>query len=355
MSDDNKDQKTEEPSSKRVTDSENKGNFAHSREINSSFILLAALVGFMTMGEQSTRNIMSSWSTMITEAGTLHLTSEELFKVIVTSMKDFLKIIGPFLLLIMLGGIGSNIIQIGGLRFSSHPLIPKFSKLNPLTGFGRIFSKNTVMELFKSLFKIGIISVVSYYTIKSHWSKIPALMGFGVGQNLSFMGLVALEIIFYVLLIMIFLALIDYAFQRFTYRENLPMTKQEVKEERKETDGNPQIKQRIRTVQMQMARQRMMSAVPNADVIVTNPTHISIAIKYDPNKSSAPLVVAKGVGPIAMRIREIAKENGVPLVEDKPLARTLNKTVAVGQLIPSSLYKAVAEILAYVYKLKNYS
>ncbi|MBT5027346.1 MAG: flagellar biosynthesis protein FlhB [Nitrospinaceae bacterium] len=355
MAEDNKDQKTEDPSSKRISDSQEKGNFAHSREINSSFILLAALTGFMSLGEQSARDVMSAWTTSIVEAGTLQLTSEELFKVIVTSMKDFLKIIGPFLFLIMLGGIGSNIVQIGGLRFSTHPLIPKFNKLNPLTGFGRIFSKNTLMELFKSLFKVGIISVVSYYTIKSHWTEIPGLMGFGVGQSLSFMGQVALEIIFYVLLIMIFLSLIDFAFQRFTYHENLRMTKQEVKEERKETDGNPQIKQRIRTVQMEMARKRMMSAVPDADVIVTNPTHISIAIKYDPNNSSAPLVVAKGVGPIAMRIREIAKENGVPLVEDKPLARALNKTVEVGQLIPSSLYKAVAEILAYVYKLKHHS
>ena len=178
-------------------------------------------------------------------------------------------------------------------------------------------------------------------------------MGFGVGQTLSFMGLIALEIIFHVLLVMIFLSLIDFAFQRFTYRENLRMTKQEVKEERKETDGNPQIKQRIRTVQMEMARKRMMSAVPEADVIVTNPTHISIAIKYDTLNYAAPVVVAKGVGPIAMRIREIAKENNIPLVEDKPLARTLNKTVQVGQMIPASLYKAVAEILAYVYKLKH--
>jgi flagellar biosynthetic protein FlhB len=224
-----------------------------------------------------------------------------------------------------------------------------------MKGFGRIFSKNTLMELFKSLFKVGIISILSYFIIKSHWNEIPPLMGLGVGEILSFMGFVALEIIFQVLLVMIFLSLIDFAFQRFTYRENLRMSKQEVKEERKETDGNPQIKQRIRTVQMEMARKRMMSAVPDADVVVTNPTHISIAIKYNPEKTSAPAVIAKGVGPIAMRIREIARENGIPLVEDKPLARTLNKTVEVGQLIPASLYKAVAEILAYVYKLKNYS
>ena len=355
MAEDNKDQKTEEPSAKRITDSEEKGNFAHSREINSSFVLLAALLGFLITGEQSTRNLMGSWHTMIAEAGTLQLTFEELYKVVADAMTGFIKVIGPFLVLIMVGGVTSNLIQIGGLRFSTHPLIPKFSKLNPLKGFARIFSKNTVMELFKSLFKVGIISILSYFTIMSHWKEIPPLMGLGVGQILSFMGFVALEIIFQVLLIMIFLSLIDFAFQRFTYRENLRMTKQEVKEERKETDGNPQIKQRIRTVQMEMARKRMMAAVPDADVVVTNPTHISIAIKYDSEKNSAPAVVAKGVGPIAMRIREIAKENGVPLVEDKPLARTLNKTVEVGQLIPASLYKAVAEILAYVYKLKNFS
>jgi flagellar biosynthetic protein FlhB len=355
MAEDNKDQKTEEPSAKRITDSEEKGNFAHSREINSSFVLLAALLGFLITGEQSTRNLMGSWHMLIAEAGTLQLTFEQLYKVVADAMTGFIKVIGPFLVLIMVGGVTSNLIQIGGLRFSTHPLIPKFSKLSPMKGFGRIFSKNTVMELFKSLFKVGIISILSYFTIKSHWNEIPPLMGLGVGEILSFMGFVALEIIFQVLLVMIFLSLIDFAFQRFTYRENLRMTKQEVKEERKETDGNPQIKQRIRTVQMEMARKRMMSAVPDADVVVTNPTHISIAIKYDPEKNSAPAVIAKGVGPIAMRIREIARENGIPLVEDKPLARTLNKTVEVGQLIPASLYKAVAEILAYVYKLKNYS
>ena len=353
MADNNKDQKTEEPTSKRVTDTEKKGNFAHSKEINSSFILLAALLGFMILGEQSTRNVMGSWTDMFAESWALQLTPEELYKVTANAMQAFVKIVGPFLIIIMLAGVMSNLLQIGGLRFSSHPLVPKFNKLNPLAGFGRIFSKNSVMELFKSLFKVGIISVISYYVIKSHWKEIPPLMGFGVGQVLSFMGFVALEIIFNVLLVMIFLSLLDFTFQKFTYLENLRMTKQEVKEERKESDGNPQVKQRIRTVQMQMARKRMMSAVPDADVIVPNPTHISIAIKYDTENFAAPLVVAKGVGPIAMRIREIAKENGIPLVEDKPLARTLNKTVEVGQMIPASLYKAVAEILAYVYKLKH--
>ena len=353
MAEDNKDQKTEEPTSKRITDTEDKGNFAHSREINSSFILLASLMGFMMMGEQSTKNVMESWHVMITEASSLQLSTDELFKVTVNTMKSFMKIVGPFLFLIMFAGIFSNLIQIGGLRFSAHPLTPKFNKLNPLKGFGRIFSKNSLMELFKSLFKVSIISTASYFTISSHWDEISPLMGLGVGEILSFMGLVALEIIFQVLIIMIFLALLDFAFQKFTYKENLRMTKQEVKEERKETDGNPQIKQRVRTVQMEMARKRMMSAVPEADVIVTNPTHISVAIKYDAIAHAAPIVVAKGSGDIAMKIREIAKEHGVPIVEDKPLARVLNKTVEIGQQIPDSLFKAVAEILAYVYQLKS--
>lgn len=353
MAEDNKDQKTEEPSSKRITDTEEKGNFAHSREINSSFILLAALSGFMITGEQSTRNVLEAWHVMIADASYLQLSTDELFKVSVNTMKAFLKIVGPFLLMIMVAGIASNLIQIGGLRFSGHPLVPKFNKLNPMKGFGRIFSKNSVMELFKSLFKVSVISVASYFTIKAHWTEIPPLMGLGVGGILSFMGQVALEIIFEVLVIMIFLSLLDFAFQKFTYRENLRMTKQEVKDERKETDGNPQIKQRIRTVQMEMARKRMMSAVPEADVIVTNPTHISVAIKYDVMNHAAPVVVAKGSGDIAMKIREIAKEHGVPIVEDKPLARVLNKTVEIGQQIPDNLFKAVAEILAYVYKLKG--
>jgi flagellar biosynthesis protein FlhB len=154
---------------------------------------------------------------------------------------------------------------------------------------------------------------------------------------------------------MIFLALVDYLFQKYTYMENLRMSKQEVKDERKETDGNPQIKQRIRRAQMEMARKRMMSAVPQADVVVTNPTHLAIAIKYDIDKYAAPILVAKGAGAIAQRIRSIAEEHGIPIVEDKPLARVLHKTVEVGQLIPASLYKAVAEILAYVYRLKGKS
>lgn len=353
MAEESKDQKTEEASSKRITDAEEKGNFALSKELTSSFILLAAILSFYAVGQQGAIRMMALWRGLISEAHILQLTTEELFKLLVLVMKNIFFILSPILPTIMVAGILSNLIQTRGLKFSTHPITPKFNKLNPIKGFGRIFSKTSLMELFKSLFKIFIVSVIAYQTIKGHWEEIPSLMQFGVGRILIFMGQVSLEIMIKVFLVMIFLSLLDYLFQRFTYMENLRMTKQEVKDERKETDGNPQIKQRIRTAQMEMARRRMMTAVPEADVVVTNPTRIAVAIKYDVDKYAAPILVAKGVGAIAKRIRSLAEEHEIPMVEDKPLARVLHRTVEVGQLIPASLYKAVAEILAYVYRLKG--
>ena len=216
-----------------------------------------------------------------------------------------------------------------------------------------LFSKNSLSELVKSLFKVGVLALIGYLTIKSRMDNIPLMMDLSVGQILVFLGSVSMEIIMKALLFMIVLAIADYSFQVFQHSEGIRMTKQEVKDERKETEGDPKVKQRIRSVQLQMARNRMMAEVPEADVIVTNPTHLSIAIKYDRSQSEAPIVVAKGADNLAQKIRELARDNDIPMVEDKPLARTLYKTVDVGQVIPASLFKAIAEILAYVYQLKN--
>lgn len=352
MAEENKDQKTEDASSKRISDTQEKGNFAQSREISSSFVLLASIITFSIGGKNATETVIKTWYSNLAEMGTLNLNSAELFGLMKWNMQNFFYIVAPILIIIMLAGVLASVFQTGGLKFSLNPLSPKWNKLNPLKGFGRIFSKNSVVELFKSLFKISIVSIIAYQTINSHWGEIPVLMGYGVGQTLLFMGEVMVEIMIKVLLVMIFLAALDFSFQKYTYLENLRMTKQEVRDERKDLEGNPQIKQRIRSVQMEMVRRRMMAAVPEADVVITNPTHFSVAIKYDTENDAAPVVVAKGQNEIALKIREIAKESNIPLVEDKPLARTL-KTVDVGQLIPASLYKAVAEILAYVFKLKG--
>jgi len=353
MDEENRDQKTEEATPKRILETQEKGNFAHSRELTSAFVLLMAIIAFSMAGAFSTKHMMGTWNHLFSQAHVIPFQVSDMRELLAWVMKNTFIILSPVLLSIMLGGIVANLIQTGGFKFSLHPLIPKFHKLSPLAGFKRLFSQSSLMELFKSIFKITLISLIAFFTMKSHWSELPAMIDMDVGPTLILMGKMGLEIMAWVLLAMIFLAVLDYTFQRFTYLKNLRMTKQQVKEERKDTEGNPQIKQRVRSVQLDMMRRRMMSAVPEADVVVTNPTEIAIAIKYDRENSEAPVVVAKGRGLIAGKIREIALANDVPIVENKPLAQLLHKTVEISQLIPAHLYKAVAEILAYVYRLKG--
>ncbi|MBI4382556.1 MAG: flagellar biosynthesis protein FlhB [Nitrospinae bacterium] len=353
MAEESKDQKTEEASSRRVRQTEERGQFALSREFTQTIILLASILAFNMSGLQSTKNMMDAWHTLLGESHAVQATPPEMQKLLIWTLVKMGAILAPILLAIMAAGIFANLIQTQGFKFSLHPLQPNFGKLDPIKGMTRIFSKSGLVELFKSLFKIAAVSLVAYITIKGRFDELPALMSFPVGRIMTYMGEVGSEIMVKVLLMMMVLAGLDYAFQRFTYQENIRMTKQEVKDERKETEGNPLVKQRIRSAQMQMARRRMMAAVPKADVVVTNPTHIAVAIKYDSSKHDVPVVVAKGQGYVAQKIREIAKNSGIPMVEDKPLARTLFKTVEIGQYIPATLYKAVAEILAYVYRLKG--
>lgn len=352
MAEENKDSKTEEATSKRIRETEEKGQFAHSREFISMFILIAAIIAFFAVGQQATLRMMGTWRYLFSESYAVQLTPEDLYRVLKLVLNQIFLILAPILLTLMVAGIIANLILTQGFKLSLHPLKPNFGKLSPAKGVKRLFSKNSVSELFKSFFKIGVLGAIGYFTIKGRFDLIPVLGDFGVGQILLFMGDVTLEIMMKALIFVIFLAAIDVAFQIFQHKEGIKMTKQEVRDERKETEGDPQIKQRIRSVQLEMARRRMMEAVPDADVVVTNPTHIAVALKYDREKSDAPIVVAKGVGHIAEKIRQIAGENKVPLVEDKPLAKTLFQSVDLGQIVPASLYKAIAEILAYVYQLK---
>ena len=355
MAEENKDSKTEEATTKRIRETEEKGQFANSKEMTSMFILMSAILAFSIVGAQSTQRMMEAWRFIIRESSVIQITTEELLRLFKWVGGQVFDILGPILLTFMATGIIANLIQTRGLKFSLHPLKPNFGKFNPIKGLSRLFSKNSFSELLKSLFKIAVLGFIGFITIRGRFDQIPGLGKLSVSQTLSFMGEVTLEIMIKAFLFMVLLAVIDYAFQIFQHAEGMKMTKQEVKQERKETEGDPQVKQRTRNVQLEMARRRMMTAVPDADVVVTNPTHIAVALKYDQEKYDAPIVVAKGMGLVATRIREIARENDIPLVEDKPLARTLNKTVEIGQLVPASLYKAIAEILAYVYELKRKS
>ncbi len=249
-------------------------------------------------------------------------------------------------------GIVGSFVQIGAV-FSWDPLTPDFSKLDPLQGFQKFLSMRQLIEGARLIVKMTVIVAASYGLIKTEIFGSPAFMtsepvsiiaGYGHAAKVIFLALMAVLVIF---------AALDFAHQRYEYMKNVRLTKEEAKQEHKEREGDPQIKARIRTIQRDMARKRMMQAVKKADVIITNPTHIAIAIVYDKEKMYAPRVVAKGADFIAQRIKKIASDAGIPLVENVPLARTLYKTVKIGQFVPKVLYQAVAEVLAYVYRLKR--
>jgi flagellar biosynthetic protein FlhB len=264
----------------------------------------------------------------------------------------FLKIVIPLMLVIAAVGLFVNYFQVG-LMFNPGLLFPDFTRINPLSGFSRIFfSKAALVNLSKSLLKIVIIGYFIYTFVEKQMYILPGLIGADVQSGSLFFGELVIDLGFRVSAVMLIIAAFDYYYQWYTHRENLKMTKQEVKEEFKQTEGNPQIKGKIRAKQRELAMRRMMQEVPKADVVITNPTHFAVALKYSEGMP-APLVLAKGQDNIALKIKETATENKVTVVENRSLARALYQTVEIGEYIPFELYQAVAEVLAYVFKLKR--
>ena len=353
MAEDDQEQRTEDASDRKREDTVKKGRTAQSKEVGSTIVLLAALAVLYSFGGMMRQHISDVMITSFTTATHIHLTPDTIRPLLIYYFKEVIIILGPIMLTVALAGVASSVLQNGGIVFSLDPLMPNFSKVNPINGFGRFFGKAAVAELLKSLLKMFIVGYVCYLVLVSEWSKLPMLSEQGIEEIVWFISKMCVKLIFYVLLLMLTLAAADFAFQKYSFSESIKMTKQEVKDEHKDTEGNPLIKQRIRTAQYAMARKRMMSEVPKAAVVITNPTHLAIAIAYDKDKMAAPRVVAKGAGHVAAKIRELAKEHNIPIVEDKPLARLLFKTLGIGHSIPEELYRAIAEILAYVYKLKR--
>ncbi len=267
-------------------------------------------------------------------------------------MGRLLAILIPFLLPLAIFGLVANILQVG-FKMSTEAIAPKLNKLNPISGIKRFVSLKSLVELAKSILKLLFIGTIAYLLVKSDLDAFSLLIHQEVSQILVFIARVSLKIAFFVCLALIVLAVLDFLYQRWQHEKDLKMTKQEVKDEQKQTFGDPKVKSRIRSMQLEMARRRMMEAVPEADVVITNPTHLAIAIKFNAEEMMAPVVLAKGAGHVAQRIKEIASEHQVPRVEDKPLAQALFKMVELGDYIPAELYRAVAEVLAYVYRLKG--
>lgn len=352
MADENDDEKTEEPSQYRIDESRKKGEVAVSKELSSVVLMSGSLLTLIVCGvfvyEQFTEYI--DW---LYRLDFKHIYEAKKFQdVVMTTAWTLVKCVGPFFAASACLGFLSTFIQIGFL-YSPEILEAKFERLNPIQGFQRLFTMKSVVEAIKGIFKFTVIIVITYNVMKNNIGSFLGFLHADAAQSIGFGKYLMVKLGFSVLLGLGVIALMDFAWEKWSYRKKMMMTKQQVKEESKEKDGNPEIKNRIRTIQRQMAQKRMMNDVKKADVIVTNPTHISVALKYDGDGMVAPAVMAKGADHLALRIREIAKENNIPIVENIMLARTLYKTVKVGHGVPRTLYKAVAEILAFVYKLKR--
>lgn len=353
MAENDQDQeRTEEATSRRRDDAREKGQVARSTEIVSVGILVACLIYFYFGAAGLIKNIMELMTFGFRTAGEVNITPESIRPLFIDYIFKSFIILFPILLTVLVAAILGNVLQIG-VMFSSESVTPKLSKIDPVKGFQRLFSIRSVVELIKSIFKICVISLVAYLVVKGELANMIPLMDQSVWELMTYLGRVCFKIILTTTIVLVVLAILDYIYQRWEHEKSLRMTKQEIKDEYKNTEGDPLIKSRIRRLQREAAQKRMMAAVPKADVIITNPTHLAVAIQYDHENMMAPKVVAKGANLIAEKIREIARENDIPIVEDKPLARVLYKMVEVDQFIPEDLYRAVAEVLAFVYEQKK--
>jgi len=344
--------KTEDPSQYRLDEFRRKGEVGFSKELNSVLVLSAcffSLILSITFIFESVHEVMKYvYSISIDKA----FTEKEIRKILIMSVTSILKCSAPMFVASLVIGVFAGVAQVGVL-FAPEALKTSFSRVNPMNGFKRLFSVKAVAETVKGLFKFTIIFSIAYAILKS---RIPKFFGFyHVEEASAFMfGKDLLSDLFFSIIAGLFvLALADFAWEKYRHKKKLMVTKQQAREEMKDKDGNPEVKQRIKSIQREMSQRRMMNDVPKADAIITNPTHYSVAVKYDRENMLSPKVIAKGKDFTALKIREIAKKNNVPVVENIALARSLYGSVKVGEYIPRTLYKAVAEVLAFVYKLKR--
>ncbi|MDH3393001.1 MAG: flagellar biosynthesis protein FlhB [Desulfobulbaceae bacterium] len=347
-------EKTEDATSRRIQEARDKGDVAKSQEVPSAAVLLVGLLTIYFLGDYLLARFFNVLRYYLSNLHTIHIIQDNMTTISRDTMLYALSVVGPVAGAVFLAALIANYAQVG-ILFAPEKLTPSFDKLNPIAGISNFFSKQTLANLFKSLAKLSIVCIIAYKEIMKSLPSIPILIDQEPIAIFIFMCQTAFWIFLKAALFIALLAAIDYIFQRRQFDEKMKMTKQEIKEEAKSTEGDPQVKGRIRSIQMEMARKRMMEEVPSADVVITNPTHLAIALKYDTMTMTAPKVVAKGAGVIAQKIKEIAKEHGVAIVEDKPLARALYKSAEIDETIPENLFQAVAETLAYVYSVKNKS
>ncbi|WP_291493756.1 flagellar biosynthesis protein FlhB [Desulfurella sp.] len=343
-------EKTEKATPKRREEARKKGQVAKSIELNTAVLLFVALIFFYFNAKSFKDTAIYSFSYFLSLPHNIDLNNAS--SLYMDVVKIFFMYVGIFFVLLIVVAILVNIAQIG-ILFSFERLNFDLEKLNPINGIKNLFSLRALGELAKSILKIIVIFSIMYFFIKAKYKTWLDLTDQPINIFTVVLAKNMFSITLYLVLFMIFLAIIDYAYQKFIFERSLMMSKEEVKEEFKQMEGDPKIKAKIRKMQMELARRRMMENVKTADVVITNPTHIAVALKYDQSKMNAPKVIAKGLNEVAQRIKEIALKNDIAIVENPPLAQSLYKKTQIDKEIPAELYEAVAKILSYVYNLKN--
>ncbi|HYC42171.1 MAG TPA: flagellar biosynthesis protein FlhB [Noviherbaspirillum sp.] len=353
MAEDSDLEKTEPASPRRLEQAREEGDVPRSRELATCTVLLAAGLGFWFSGEQLVRRLNS----MLTAGLTLEREQAFDFSLLLTriipGLIDVLIGLAPLAGILLLVAVGSPLL-IGGWLFSTKALMPNFARLNPISGIGNMFSTRSLVELVKAILKATLIGVIAWMVISGQTEEMLALSAEPLHTGWAHLGSMLLTGFIAIVFGLVIIALIDAPYQMWHYANKLKMTREEVRQESKESDGDPMVKARIRQLQREMAKRRMMAEIPTADVVVTNPTHYAVALKYTEGKMRAPVVVAKGADEVAAKIREIAAEHKVAMLEAPPLARALYRHAELGDEIPAALYTAVAEVLAYVFQLRAY-
>ena len=342
-------EKTEEPTSKKISDAKQEGNVPKSMEVPGAAILFFSSVYLLffsdSLFEELKKTIFYSYSFIGTPIdGNVFTTLSY------TITMNLLGALIPLFLIVLIMGFAFNVMQFG---FISSPIKISFQKIDPISGFKNVFSFKKAIEALKLTVKLTIIFIVMLILLFFVWEDILKMMDMGIGASMHVMIQLTAYFLAAILLIIIIFAIIDFFFTRYYYFKQLRMSKQEIKDEHKNMEGDPQVKGRIRSIQMKMARQRMLKDVADADVVITNPNHYAVALEYNQQEQSAPMVVAKGIDFLALKIKDIARENKVPVIENPALARALYDQVEIENQIPSEFYEAIAEIFTYVYQLNN--
>ncbi len=351
MANDEQGERTEQATDAKREEFRRRGQVASTRELATALVFLFAAMFLYMFGRYYFQNIVNTFEHFFGSSLVAYIRSSDVGGALAFVGLKMVYLLGPLFLVAIVIGVGSQVLQTGFLNVED-ALSPDLNKMNPLTALGRIFSIRGIVDLLKSLMKMAVISIVVYFLLRGEVKQIPYLTGYSVEQLMTYVGAIVFKLLLGAGFFMLAIAMVDYLYQRWQTERDMMMTLQEVKEEMKSREGDPMIKARVRKIQREMAMKRMMTEVPKGDVVITNPTHIAVVLKYGEGLP-APQLVAKGADLVAEKIKEIARERNIPIIENKPLARTIFKTMKIGQVIPKDLFVAVAEVLSYVYRLKK--